>query len=98
MLQALRAMAGQIQDEKTRAAIEAALDGEKPRQPDIIKQQVVSGDEAAQILGLTRRSVQLLARAGTIAKAFLPGRRRAFGYVRESVEALAAGRQFAEKA
>lgn len=75
-----------------RDKLEAVLNGEEPQQPDAIRQQVVSGDEAARILNLTRRSVQLLARAGNISKAFLPGRKRAFGYTRSSVELLAAGR------
>ena len=83
------AMNEQIQNSKLRNAIAEVLRGGEPQQPDEIKQRVVSGDEAARILGLTRRSVLNLVKAGSIKRAVLPGRLRGFGYTRDSVEALA---------
>lgn len=91
MLTAMAAMAGQLQDARTRNAIAAVLNGSEPNKQDVIRQRVVSGKEAARILNLTKRSVQLLARAGTIKRAVLPGRSRGFGYLRDSVEELATG-------
>lgn len=86
---AIGALVGQLENGTMRSRFEAVLRGEEPQQPDAIKQRVVSGDEAARILGMTRRSVTSLAKAGHIKRAVLPGRLRGFGYTRESVEALA---------
>ncbi len=92
MLAALRAMAEQLTDETTRDALVAVLDGNELPKPDALRQEVLSGAEAARVLGVTSRTVQALAKAGAIARAVLPGRVRGFGYMRASVEALARGR------
>lgn len=91
MLAAMVTMAGQIQDAKTRHAVSAALNGDEPRQDKAIRQEVVSGAEAARMLNVTRRTVQTMAKRGVIRRAVFPGRIRGFGYTRSSVEALISG-------
>jgi excisionase family DNA binding protein len=92
MLAAIRAMVGQLDEGKMRDTLEAVLRGDKPKQEeDKIRQEVVSGEEAARMLNCTRRTVQGLAKRGTIRRAVFPGRVRGFGYTRASVEALVAG-------
>lgn len=90
MLGAISALVGQLEHGKTRAALEAVLRGEELT-PEPLRQEVLSGAEAARLLGVTTRTVQSLAAAGSIARAVLPGRVRGFGYVRSSVESLAKG-------
>lgn len=90
VLGAISALVGQLQDGKKRAALEAAMHGEDTA-PRPLRQEVLSGAEAARVLGVTARTVQSLAASGAIARAVLPGRVRGFGYVRSSVERLAKG-------
>lgn len=91
MLAAIRAMVGQLAEGKKRDALVAVLDGNEPPKPDTLRQEVLSGAEAARVLGVTPRTVQMLAKSGTIQRAVLPGRVRGFGYTRASVEAVARG-------
>lgn len=90
VLGAISALIGQLENGKTRAALEAVLRGEELT-PGPLRQEVLSGAEAARLLGVTPRTVQALAASGAIARAVLPGRVRGFGYVRSSVERLAKG-------
>lgn len=89
MLAAIRAMVGQLADEPTRNRILAAIDGEG--QPDEIRKEVLTPRETATVLGITTRRVRGLAAAGKLAK--VQWGERAFGYSRESVEALAKPRK-----
>ena len=94
LLAALLAMAGQVADENVRARVTSAIRGEEQKPApvvDVIRQKVVTGDEAARILNCTRRTVVTLANSGAIRRALFPGRTKACGYLRESVEALVAG-------
>lgn len=90
MLGAISALVGQLSKGKTKDALEAALRGDELT-PGPLRQEVLSGAEAARVLGVTARTVQSLAASGAIARAVLPGRVRGFGYVRSSVERLAKG-------
>ena len=93
MLAAIAALVGQLNAGPVREELEAALRG-GPRhkaKPDEIRQEIVSGREAAVILNCTKRSVGNFAREGLIVPLRLPGRHRAVGYTRQSVERLAAG-------
>lgn len=90
LLAAIRSLVEQLPDAGLRKRLEGVLDGKAPAEPEVQK-KVVSGDEAARILGSSRRLVQKLASQGKIKIVKLPGRQLALGYLRESVEALAAG-------
>ncbi len=90
VLGAISALVGQLENGRTRTVLEAALHGEDTT-PGPLRQEVLSGAEAARVLGVTTRTVQALAASGSIARAVLPGRVRGFGYVRSSVERLAKG-------
>ena len=93
MVAAVRAMVGQIGDEKVREALRAALDGESvPRKVDtVLRKEVLSAADVATMLNCTRRTVGTLCRQGLIRKVALPGRRRSLGYRRDSVEAFIRG-------
>ena len=92
MVAAVRAMVGQIGDEKVREALRAALDGESvPRKVDtVLRKEVLSAADVATMLNCTRRTVGTLCRQGLIRKV-APGRRRSLGYRRDSVEAFIRG-------
>lgn len=91
MRAALRAMAGQLEDSSLRSAIWRLLDGEKPTSADDdSKPKVLSAKEAARMLGVTVRTVGGLAKSGAVRRVKLPGRVRACGYLRASVESLLA--------
>ena len=93
MIAAVRAMVGQIGDERTRDALKAALDGESvPRRVDVqLRKEVLSAADVAVMLNCTRRTVGNLCKQGLIRKVHLPGRRRSLGYRRDSVEAFIQG-------
>jgi hypothetical protein len=57
--------------------------------PDV-RREVLSGAEAARMLGLSPRTIWTLAKQGHLVRVQLPGRKRSFGYSRASVEKLAA--------
>lgn len=89
MLAAIGAMTAQVGNAKIRGRLEQALRGEEPaRQKDELRQEVLSGDEAAKVLGVTRRTIQHLAKKGAIRRVTLPGSSKGCGYQRRSVEAL----------
>jgi hypothetical protein len=88
MLAAVAAMVSQIQNNSIRERLERALRGEEAGAADELRQEVVSGLEAAKVLGCTVRTVQILAKRGSIQRIVLPGRLRGCGYSRKSVEAL----------
>lgn len=90
MLAAIRALTVQLPDPALRARIEAALDG-KPEPSNEIRTEVLSGDQAAALLGCKRRCVQKLASEGRIRVLQLPGRKLGAGYLRADIEALLAG-------
>ncbi|MBR4189058.1 MAG: helix-turn-helix domain-containing protein [Kiritimatiellae bacterium] len=94
---ALYSMAGQLADEKMKAAIWRILAGEdaqpKPALSDPPRQEVLSGAEAAKMLRVSRRTITNLARTGAIQAAKFPGRIRSCGYVRASIESLLATRK-----
>lgn len=93
MVVAMMAMAGQLADAKLRERVESALRGEEPARPkDEVRQEVLSGDEAAKVLGVTRRTIQLMAQRGTIRRVAFPGSQRGIGYERRSVETIAFGK------
>ncbi len=54
---------------------------------------VISAAETARLLNVSRRTVAALAAEGRLTRAFLPGRKRPYGFTRASVEALLAGRE-----
>lgn len=93
MIAAIHAMTAQIQDNKTRSALEGALRGEspKPKAEDTIRQEILSGRDAAKMLACTKRTVQMMAKRGAIQRVVFPGNRRGFGYTRASIEALVGG-------
>lgn len=94
MLAAIRAMVGQLNDEKTRAALESVLRGEQPAAAAApIRQEVLTGDEVAAMLHIGRRMVSNLAKSGAIRRVKAPKRKRAFGFSRASVEQFIAGRE-----
>jgi len=89
----MRAMVSQVTDAKLRGRLERALSGEEPARPkDEVRKEVLSGVEAAQVLGVTKRTVQLLAKRGTIRRVAFPGSQRGIGYERRSVETIAFGK------
>ncbi len=55
-----------------------------------IRREVLTAAEAGKVLGLSPRTIWSLAKQGHLVRAMLPGRKRAFGYSRASVEKLAA--------
>lgn len=57
-----------------------------------IRREVLTAAEAGKVLGLCPRTIWSLAKQGHLVRATLPGRKRAFGYSRASVEKLAAMR------
>lgn len=89
MLAAIRAMVGQLEDGAMRRALEDALDGRtaEARAEQPVRKLVVSGNEAAMMLGVTRRTVQLWAKKGLIRRAKWNGNKRGFGYALDSVSA-----------
>lgn len=91
MLAAIRAMVAQLAEGRTRDALEAVLDGRKPPRADAgeVRKMVVSGNEAAMMLGVARRTVQVWAKMGRIRRVKCKGSGKGFGYERESVERLA---------
>lgn len=90
MLASIRAMAGMLDNGRMRDAIVRTLDGgDEAEAPKPLRQEVLSGNQAAQVLGLTRRMVERLAKQGHIRRVKLPGRERSMGYSRRSVEELA---------
>lgn len=94
IIAALLALAGQVADEKLQTRLKAVIRGEEAKPApveDAIRQKIVTGNEAARILNCTRRTVVTLANSGAIRRASFPGRTKAFGYDRDSVEALVAG-------
>lgn len=97
LIVAIWSMVGQIGDAKTKTRLEAALRDEPmpppAPAPDTIKRMVLSGAEAAHVLGVTRRTVITLCNQGLLQRVVFPTRKRGFGYSRASVEALVAGRQ-----
>lgn len=97
LIVAIWSMVGQIGDAKTKTRLEAALRDEPmpppAPAPDTIKRMVLSGAEAAHVLGVTRRTVITLCNQGLLQRVVFPTRKRGFGYSRASVEALVAGRK-----
>ena len=97
LIVAIWSMVGQIGDAKTKIRLEAALRDEpmppSVPAPDTVKRMVLSGAEAAHVLGVTRRTVQSLSKQGILRRVVFPTRKRGFGYARSSVEALVAERQ-----
>ncbi len=86
------AIASQLHNERMRAAVLAALRGEEARMEAApLRQEVLTGREAAEMLGKSRRTVQILAKKGVIAKVKVPKGKVAFGYTRASIEALVRG-------
>jgi len=88
------AIAAQLKNARMREAVLAALRGEEARaakDTGPLRQEVLTGREAANMLGKSRRTVQKLASQGVIAKVTIPGGKIAFGYTRTSVEALLKG-------
>lgn len=51
---------------------------------------VVSVTEAARLLGVSKRTAYSLLSEGHLKRAFLPGRKRAYGVARVSIDALLA--------
>ena len=93
LLAALQTLVEKLADRQLAGRLAAALRGDDaPKGDDPIAQKVLSGEEAAKILGLDRRSVTLLAKQGHIKRVVLPGRVRSCGFLRESVEALLAAK------
>ena len=90
MIAAVRLLVEQLPDAALRARIEDALDG-KPESAGEVRPEVLSGDDAATLLGCKRRTVQLLAAEGKIRVLQLPGRKLGCGYLRADIEALLAG-------
>ncbi len=90
MIAAVRALVAQLPDPALRARIEDALDG-KPDAAGEVRPEVLSGDDAATILGCKRRCVQKLASEGRIRVLQLPGRKLGCGYLRADIEALLVG-------
>lgn len=90
MRAALRAMAGQLEDPALRSAIWQLLDGKTTSAEDDSKPKVLSGKEAARMLNVTVRTLGSLAKNGSVKRVKLPGRVRACGYLRTSVESLLA--------
>lgn len=86
---AILALADQLEDGEMKTAIHCAVKGKaSPAVPP--RPEVVSGEEAARLLRLTRRTIAGLARSGIVQRVQLPGRTRSIGYLRSSVEALLA--------
>lgn len=54
---------------------------------------VISAAETARLLNVSRRTVAALAAEGHLTRAFLPGRKRPYGFTRASVESLLAARE-----
>lgn len=91
LVAAVGAMLGQLDNDKIRERLERALKGEAEPRRDELRQEVVTGSEAARVLNCSVRHVQHLAARGAIKRVVEPGSSRGRGYVRRSVEALAQG-------
>lgn len=81
-------MVAQMEAGAVKERLERAIRGEDDPEAGKIRQEVLSGSQAAEVLHCTTRHIQHLAQRGIIKRVVVPGSSRGCGYLRRSVEAL----------